>query len=229
MYLLGIETATPVCGAALTREEALLLEYRSALKNAHGRLLAPAVTRILADAGLQFSDLGAIAVSIGPGSFTGLRIGLAFAKGIAIGRDLPIVAVPTLELLAAQAPLEHGLIAPMLRSRADEYYLGLYERDGTGDRLCAETRIVRWHELPAVVPPEALLIGNSPQHPLPQGYRSAPSAFAQLSGYTVARLGWHRLQEGQRDNPDLLEPLYLQEFVVGKPKKPVFDAGAHVR
>ncbi|HNW61206.1 MAG TPA: tRNA (adenosine(37)-N6)-threonylcarbamoyltransferase complex dimerization subunit type 1 TsaB [bacterium] len=229
MNLLAIETATPICAAALTQGEALVVEYRAALKNSHGRLLTRAVDALLADAGWRMSDLDAVAVSIGPGSFTGLRIGLAFAKGIAMAQEIPLVAVPTLAALAAQAPVAQGLIAALLRSRADEYYLGLYERSDKGDVPQPEVRIFRWPELAAEVPPEALLIGQSPQHPLPAGYHAAPAWRALLSAHTIARLGCRLLERDQGEKPDLLEPLYLQEFVVGKPKKAVFSPDDHVR
>lgn len=222
MNLLGIETATPICGAALTRDELLVVEYRAALKNAHGRLLAGAIDRLLGDAGWKIADLEAIAVSIGPGSFTGLRVGLALAKGIAMAREIPLIAVPTLAALAAQAPLERGLIAPLLRSRADEYYMGLYERSESGDRQIEEIKVAAWHALADSVPPEALIIGQDPRHALPDGYRAAPASAALLSAYTIARLGFQRLPEGVSNRPDALEPFYLQEFIAGKPKKPVF-------
>lgn len=229
MNLLAIETATVVCGAALSKGETLVVEYRSVLKNAHGRLLTRAVEVLLADAGWRISDLDAIALSIGPGSFTGLRIGLAFAKGIALAREIPLVAVPTLAALAAQATLERGLIAPLLRSRADEYYLGLYERTEGGDVEREPVRIVRWPEITTAVPPEALLIGQGAQHPVPMGYRAAPAWQALLSAQTIARLGHQQLQRGAVDEPDLLEPHYLQEFITGKPKRPVIGPGEHVR
>ncbi len=229
MNLLAIETATPVCAAALTRGETLVVEYRAAIRNAHGRLLTRVIDRLLADAGWQPGDLEALAVSIGPGSFTGLRIGLALAKGIALAREIPIAAVPTLEVLAAQAPVERGLIAPLVRSRADEYYIALYERSDGGLTALQEVQILPWGEIPRTVPAEAMLIGSAPEQSLPPGYRAAPAASALPGALTVARLGWQRLQEGRRENPDLLEPLYLQEFIVGKPKQPVFFAEGYVR
>ncbi len=229
MKLLAIETATPICGAALTSGETLVVEYRAAIRNAHGRLLTQTIDRILTDAGWQPDDIEALAVSIGPGSFTGLRIGLALAKGIALARGIPIAAVPTLEVLATQAPVDKGLIAPLIRSRADEYYTALYERSATGLAAVQEVRILPWGEIAQAIPPEAVLIGGAADHPPLPGYRIAPASSALPSAFTVARLGWQRLQQGRRENPDLLEPLYLQEFIVGKPKQPVFSAEGHAR
>lgn len=225
MNLLGIETATHSCGAALTHDEALVVEYRSALKNAHGRLLTIAVARLLADAGWQSRDLDAIAVSIGPGSFTGLRIGLALAKGLALAHDLPIIAVPTLEALASQAPAASGLIAPLLRARADEYYLAVIRRSEGGDEKTMPERVIRWHELQEQVPHDAMLISTAPLPPLPAGWQAAPLHFGLPSGWTIARLGYQRQRTGETTAAELLEPHYLQEFIVGKPKPPVIVAG----
>jgi tRNA threonylcarbamoyladenosine biosynthesis protein TsaB len=228
MKLLGIETATHICGAALTIDETLVMEYRSGLKNAHGRLLTPAISGMLADAGWRSSDLDAVAVSIGPGSFTGLRIGLALAKGLALAHNLPVAAVPTLEALTAQAPVAEGLIAALLRSRADEYYCGLYERRPDGDHIHTEPRVILWHELASAVPPEAVLISAAPLPGVPTGWRSTALHHGQLSGYTIARLGYRRLLAGEAADADLVEPLYLQDFIVGRPKPPVLNVGSDV-
>lgn len=225
MNLLGIETATQICGAALTRDETLVVEYRSALKNAHGRLLTAAVARLLEDAGWQSRDLDAIAVSIGPGSFTGLRIGLALAKGLALAHDIPIIPVPTLEALASQAPAVSGLIAPLLRARTEEYYTALFRRRSSGDEKVESERVIRWHELADQVPREALLISAAPLPPLPAGWQAAPLPFGQPGGYAIARLGYQRHRDGAAAASELLEPHYLQEFIVGKPKPPVIVAG----
>ncbi len=106
MTLLAIETAYDVCGAALvsTDQEVLGLEEQVAPRR-HNELLAPAVERLLGTAGLQWGDLTGIAVSAGPGSYSGLRIGLSYAKGAAWGAGLPVYPVPTLASLLLDSPL----------------------------------------------------------------------------------------------------------------------------
>ncbi|MBN2355030.1 tRNA (adenosine(37)-N6)-threonylcarbamoyltransferase complex dimerization subunit type 1 TsaB, partial [candidate division KSB1 bacterium] len=120
MIILGIETATQVCGVALARDGVLLCEYRSNMKNIHARVLTASIEKIWQDAQVEAGQLNGIAVSIGPGSFTGLRIGLSTAKGIAFAVGCPIMAVPTLQALAHQAPVTAGTICPILRSRPDQ-------------------------------------------------------------------------------------------------------------
>ena len=98
---LGIDCATDVAGLALAAEDRLLEEQHWSSRRRHTRELGPALEAMLSRQALGASDLGGIAVAIGPGSYTGLRIGLALAKGLAMGADLPIVGVPTLDILAA--------------------------------------------------------------------------------------------------------------------------------
>ncbi len=227
MLVLGIETATPVCGVCLANDGALVAEYRAAIKNAHGRLLAGAIQMVLRDAGVAVHEIQGIAVSIGPGSFTGLRIGLAAAKGLALATAAPITAVDTLAALATQAPLQDGLIAPLIRSRGDEYYLALYRRQMGVDRIVAETEVVHWETISAHLPQDALIIGATIQHPLPPGFKAAPQAFAHLSAYGVAHLGWRQLLSGQVENGDTLEPRYWQDFEAGKPGKSILPVQPH--
>lgn len=229
MLLLGIETATPVCGVALTDDDRLIIEYRAAIKNAHGRLLAGAVQTLLRDAGYTAGDLKGIAVSIGPGSFTGLRIGLAMAKGLSLATGAPIAAIDTLRALAAQAHVQQGLIAPLLRSRANEYYAAVYQRENGLDRLVKSTAVIQWQQIAEWIPPEALLAGQVHQQPLPSGYQMAPPPFTLLSAYTIARLGCEQIRAGQVANADLLEPSYVQDFEAGEPKPGILKAPPNAR
>ena len=100
MYILAIDSATPVAGVALLRDESLIVETFANIGLTHSETLMPMVDRVLKDAGLPVGQLHAIAVTIGPGSFTGLRIGLAAAKGLALAADKPLIGISTLEALA---------------------------------------------------------------------------------------------------------------------------------
>lgn len=98
---LGLDTATDVASVALVDGAAVLAEQSWVSRRRHTAELAPRVAAALASAGLAVADLGGVAVASGPGSYTGLRIGLALAKGLALGAGLPVVGVPTLDALAA--------------------------------------------------------------------------------------------------------------------------------
>lgn len=222
MVVLGIETATQICGAALARDGQLLCEYRSQVKNAHERVLAPAIEQLLRDAHVQLADIDGIAISIGPGSFTGLRIGLATAKGIAYAIQRPIVAVPTLEALAQQAPTNEGLICPLIRSRAGEVYAALFRRKDGIDHLVHDVVVLSTTELVRFLPEKAMVIGQCEDLPieglLSVGCTQAAAPFGLLSAYTIAHLGTQRLLKGQTEKIETLEPFYRQEFIVGKPR-----------
>ena len=223
MIVLGIETATTVCGAALLRDGKLVAEYRLNIKNIHARKLAEAVERLYIDTELSSDDLDAIGVSIGPGSFTGLRIGLSLAKGLAMPRSLPLVPVPTLQALASQAPVQDGMICPVLRSRAGEYYTALFRRHADTDEPVEDTAVLKSAEMADFIPAHAAVIGDveelkneiSPERHL----FWVPSHHALLSGFTIARLGAELFVRGQVEELDRLEPRYHQEFIAGKPKR----------
>ena len=117
MKVLGIETATLMGGVALMSEVGLISEYRMGVAARHSERLLPAIDHLLTQSRSSLSELSAIAVSAGPGSYTGLRVGLAVAKGLAMGAHLPLVMVPTLEAHAAAFSQCQRLIAPMLDAR----------------------------------------------------------------------------------------------------------------
>ncbi len=128
--VLGIETATEACGAAISdsrgvRAEALVSEGLS-----HCSRLIGLVERVMADTSVKLEELDLIAVSVGPGSFTGIRIGVSAAIGLASGSGRPVVGVPTLDALAwAQRPYE-GMVVPFVDARRGEAYFSLYRAHG---------------------------------------------------------------------------------------------------
>ncbi len=126
MIVLGIETATMTGGLALIDDEKLLSEYTLNLRTTHSSRLMPALDWMLKDIHLDKSQIDGIAISIGPGSFTGLRIGLATAKGLAMGLKIPLVTVPTLDALAHNATYSDYQICPVLDARKKEVYFAFY-------------------------------------------------------------------------------------------------------
>jgi tRNA threonylcarbamoyladenosine biosynthesis protein TsaB len=216
--ILGIETATQICGVALCQDGKLVGEYRLNIKNVHAGMLIQYVRRLLADSRLKTADLDAIAVSIGPGSFTGLRIGLASAKGLAFAHEHPVVGVPTLQALASQAPVAQGLIAALLRSRAKEYYGALFERVDFTDRMLQPPEIITEEKLADFLPPQAMLIADPSCGTVSAPNSIAPPLFAYPSAFTIARLGETKWRAGVHEAADLLEPDYMQEFITGPPK-----------
>jgi tRNA threonylcarbamoyladenosine biosynthesis protein TsaB len=131
--VLGIETATGVCGAAVAEGGAIKAEAFLDVGLTHSSKLLELVRRVLADASVTLSQVDALAVSVGPGSFTGVRIGVGTAMGLAEGSGLPIVPVPTLDALAwAQRPFK-GIVCAFVDARRGEVYYCFYELEW--DRL----------------------------------------------------------------------------------------------
>ncbi|MDU0814181.1 tRNA (adenosine(37)-N6)-threonylcarbamoyltransferase complex dimerization subunit type 1 TsaB [Bacillus siamensis] len=131
MTILAIDTSNYTLGAALVREQTVMAEYITYLKKNHSVRAMPAVNSLLEDCGLKPQDLTKIAVAKGPGSYTGVRIGVTLAKTLAWSLKLPISAVSSLEVLAANGRHFQGLICPLFDARRGQVYTGLYEyRDG---------------------------------------------------------------------------------------------------
>src|SRR3990172_1127161 len=120
MYVRGIETSTKTGGAAVVSETGLIAEYTLNVEATYSERLMAAVDRVLADAGLAVSGLDGFAVSVGPGSFTGLRIGLSAVKGLALATGKPVAAVPTLRALAWNLPCSAYPVCPLLDARKNE-------------------------------------------------------------------------------------------------------------
>ncbi|MDN3674814.1 tRNA (adenosine(37)-N6)-threonylcarbamoyltransferase complex dimerization subunit type 1 TsaB [Flavobacterium branchiarum] len=126
-YILNIETATKNCSVALANEgEIILCKEISDEGYSHAERLHVFIEECIQEAGISFQDLVAIAVSQGPGSYTGLRIGVSAAKGLCFALEIPLIAVDTLQSLASQAKISDGLIVPMLDARRMEVYSAVF-------------------------------------------------------------------------------------------------------
>ena len=126
-YILNIETATKNCSVALAKEGKTILCKEIAEEGySHAERLHVFIEEIIKEVGITFQDLIAIAVSQGPGSYTGLRIGVSAAKGLCYVLDIPLIAVDTLQILASQATISSGLIIPMLDARRMEVYSAIF-------------------------------------------------------------------------------------------------------
>lgn len=122
MKLLVIDTSGPVCGTAVMEDEKVLCEYTAQNRNTHSANLMPMIEAALASAGKTAGEMDAIAAVTGPGSFTGVRIGVATAKGLAHGAGIPCIPVDALEALALSAGSFEGVICPIQDARAGQVY-----------------------------------------------------------------------------------------------------------
>ena len=126
-YILNIETATKNCSVALAKEGEIILCKEIAEEGySHAERLHVFIEEIIKEAGISLNDLSAIAVSQGPGSYTGLRIGVSAAKGLCFALGIPLIAVDTLQVLASQVNVTEGLIIPMIDARRMEVYSAIF-------------------------------------------------------------------------------------------------------
>ncbi|WP_298305188.1 tRNA (adenosine(37)-N6)-threonylcarbamoyltransferase complex dimerization subunit type 1 TsaB [Flavobacterium sp.] len=126
-YILNIETATKNCSVALAKSgETILCKEMAEQGFSHAEKLHLFIEEIIKEAGITFSDLSAIAVSQGPGSYTGLRIGVSAAKGLCYALEIPLISVDTLTVLANQLQIENGIIIPMIDARRMEVYSAIF-------------------------------------------------------------------------------------------------------
>ncbi len=131
MAVLGIDTATMVCSVGLAANNRVLGEYSLNNKRTHSQKLLPLIDRLLKDSRIDLKELKAIAVAKGPGSFTGIRIGMATAKGLAQALGIPAIGIPTLDIIAAQFVYTAPLVCPILDARRHEVYTAIYNNEST--------------------------------------------------------------------------------------------------
>lgn len=226
MIILGIETSTQICGAALVQDGHLLADYRINIKNAHARWLFDMISHLGTVSGITVNKLDGLAVSIGPGSFTGLRIGLAAVKGLAIASSIPVTAVSTMQALAMQAPILHGDICPVIKSRSREYYMALYQRSNGQNTLLKETSLVKYADVQNFIPHGSLLIGHTNDFIETElaglNLQIAPAWYSYLDAFTIAMLGSEQFAQNKIDRIKDLQPRYYQEFIAGIPKRSNF-------
>lgn len=219
VLILAIETATGCGGVALTRGTGgtgtVLAEYTLQPELTHSRRLLGTIGAMMAAVGVDWSALTAVAVSQGPGSFTGLRIGMAAAKGIAMAAGIPLVAVPSLDGLALQASPTDLPLYCLLDARKQQVYAALYRYAGECCRRIGPFLVVKPEELVRRIDEPTLLIGPGIQagrpvfasHPL---VRLAPSGFFHPRAAMIGFCGGQMLRDGAGDAAREGVPLYVR-------------------
>ena len=218
MVILGIETATMTEGIALVNSSGVLAEHRSDAGSTHAERLMPVILQSLGYAARQFDDLDGIAVSIGPGSFTGLRIGLSTAKGICLARNLPLSLVPTLDGLAYQIPHCRYPVCAMLDARRKEVYAAQYNTsEGVPERQ-TDYAAIRPERLLEDIDETTVFVGDgaAAYKEMIRDILGPKAVFAPVhtmrpSGSAVAFLGQRMLEQGKTADIHSAEPLYLRK------------------
>lgn len=220
MIILGIDTSTQVNTVALVQDGQLLCEAVLNTHKNHSQRLMPMIDMLLKEAGLTIEKVDGVAVSSGPGSFTGLRIGMTTAKVLAWSLHKPIVGIPSLDGVAFNAQGVTGIICPVLNARRSEVYTALYEMD--------KGKLKRMSAYMAMEPLELTkrLQNHTQITILGDGIEDFIDIFAENLGdrlvipspvnrlpraSNIAYLGWQRLLKGEADDAANLTPIYVRK------------------
>lgn len=235
-HLVAIETATDRCSVAIRAAGEIVIELALNRPRSHAEQLVPLLADALRYAGLEPRELDAVAVSSGPGSYTGLRIGASTAKGLAVAVGAELVPVPSLEALAyagREALSTADVLVSAFDARRDEVFAAAYQlmTDGSLD-VFRETAAIPVDGVAAWLGPidgDLVLAGNGGAKiagAQPESYdrvRLLPEGSAALSAAWVARLGARRHALGQIVDPTNFEPYYLKDFVAKLPTTSAFE------
>ncbi|NPV26110.1 MAG: tRNA (adenosine(37)-N6)-threonylcarbamoyltransferase complex dimerization subunit type 1 TsaB [Firmicutes bacterium] len=233
MRILGIDSSTTVAGVAVVEDDRLVVETFLNTRKNHSQRLMPMLDAMLREADLTLADIDALAVSIGPGSFTGLRIGLATVKGLAQATGKPLIGVPTLDALALNVAGLTGLICPVLDARKNEVYMAVYQS-------ASSLQVNRISDYLAISPTEliGLFQGSRFFGDGASDWRHCPVTFLGdatpvyrdllteglgnrarwvlpthnlIRAAQIAYLGGQRLAAGQKDDYLTIKPLYIRQ------------------
>lgn len=221
-FILNIETSTTNCSVSLSREgETLVLKEDYNSTYSHSERLHVYIDVVLKEAEVSLNELNAIAISKGPGSYTGLRIGVSAAKGLCFALDKPLISIPTLEVLAHQIKIEDGVIVPMLDARRMEVYSAVYNSDyhqirETQAEILGEDSFNEYLEKGTVY-----FIGN--------GVEKTKSLITHANAVFIDNklpsakemdlLAYNKYKKNDTEDVAYFEPYYLKDFIAIKPKK----------
>jgi tRNA threonylcarbamoyladenosine biosynthesis protein TsaB len=224
-YILNIETATTVCSVSVSKNDELLFCRELDEGFTHAENLHLFINESLHKTGIEPSQLSAVAVSKGPGSYTGLRIGVSTAKGLAYALNIPLIAVDTLQIMAVQAFKEKkdqaAIYCPMIDARRMEVYTNLYDHTGkplqqVESLIIDEQSILKYQGYPQVYffgdgmeKCRSLLTGLGNSHFLEN---------IRPSAKTMPVVVYSRFMASQFENVAYFEPFYLKDFMPGKKK-----------
>lgn len=218
--LLALDTSTRLAGVALYQEErGLIAEHNWHSANRHTVELMPQVARMMTQAGVRPADLQAVAVALGPGSFTGLRVALAAAKGLALAHGLTLLGVPTLDAVAYPHQSQPVPVVALVQAGRGRVCWAPYAHGPGGWAAQAPFRLSTIGEMAMTIVRPTVFVGElmgSDQETLVQwlGHARAhflpPALSMRRAGY-LAELGWKRFVNGEADDPATLSPIYLHE------------------
>jgi tRNA threonylcarbamoyladenosine biosynthesis protein TsaB len=218
MKILGIDTSTSCGSIGLIDDQSVISDYLLNIPVTHSERLLGAIELVLKEARFAIEDLDGWAISLGPGSFTGLRIGVSTVKGLALATRKPVTGVSTLDVLASQVSSTPYLICPILDARKGEVYTAFY-RYGEGNELIRQSdyRAIKPEDLLKKIKERTLFIGdgvktygNYLRDSLPSSVLFSPDQLNVPHGSAVAKLGLELLRRGEYLDLPTFTPLYVR-------------------
>lgn len=217
-FILNIETATKNCSVCLAKDGvAVALAEYAGEGYAHAEKLHVFIEEVLQKGCISFKDLTAVAVSMGPGSYTGLRIGVSAAKGLCYALNIPLLAVETLELLARRSNIEEGIVIPMIDARRMEVYTAVFDseynkiRDTEAEIITSDS----FAEFEGVI--HLLGDGASKCREVLSSDRFVyHDEILYPSANEMAALSFDSYKKGNTVDVAYFEPFYLKDFIAGK-------------
>ena len=218
MIVVGLETSSTIAGIAVVRDRRVMAEASQELGGVHAEKLPGMLERIMDDLDAPWSEVEGFAISIGPGSYTGLRVGLSLVKGLAYVTKRPVAAVPTLDTIAFQVPSCRYPVHVLTDARRGQVYEARYDTSGGWPERQTEYRVGPLEDVLETIDDTVLLVGSGVDAYQPDivavlGERAcfpAPGA-GRLMASSTAFLGLDRLKRGEQSDLNALEPLYLRK------------------
>ncbi|TCD01064.1 tRNA (adenosine(37)-N6)-threonylcarbamoyltransferase complex dimerization subunit type 1 TsaB [Pedobacter psychroterrae] len=223
--IIQIETATQVCSAAISENGKTIALKEEKASNIHAGSLTLFIKEVMDTAGLQFADIDAVAVSKGPGSYTGLRIGVSTAKGLCFALDKPLIAIDTLQMMAAgfmiDQPYYSGMVCPMIDARRMEVFTGLYDKD-LKEVTPVAAQIIDEHSFAEVLASNNVSFIGDGAEKCKAVLQHEHASFSDVnfnSATNMSKLSYEAFAAAKFVDVAYFEPFYLKDFVLTTPKK----------
>lgn len=223
-YILNIETATQHCSVGLAKDGNIIAIRESDEKNIHAAKVTVFSEEVCAEAGIKMSELNAVAVSMGPGSYTGLRIGVSAAKGFCYALDIPLIAIPTLQSIALKAMDkandEKALYCPMIDARRMEVYTALFN-SGNDQLKDTEALIIDENSFDEELKDHKIIYCGDGAEKCREVLDPKGMVFLEdvkPSASSMAVIADKKFNEKSFENLAYFEPFYLKDFIAGAPK-----------
>lgn len=222
--ILLIETSTECCSAAIARNGMVIGNVVTEDAKQHAAMLAPFIKKVMEESNVTVADLDAVAVSSGPGSYTGLRVGVSTAKGLCFGAGIPLISVPTTDILAFQGKDKADFVVPMIDARRMEVYSATYDGHNLDRINDIQAEILDENSYSDFLDKGTILfIGDDVEkfHKISNNRNALfETAFPQAAAMVFEAT--KRFKAQQFEDVAYFEPFYLKEFVPGISKKKMF-------